>query len=382
MPAASRWATRERSRRSTDDGRAERSDGDPQQHDHAERRASRRAAAAASCSAPARTGTWCRTTSSPRTSRSGNGGGIAHIGPQPRRHDRRQHGDLQRVVHAGRGHRTAAASSSAARPAAAGALTPGQRQRGGDQQPDPGQRGLRRRWRRRRAPGRQRRRRQPCSASSWKASAYRVRLYNKRDRSNNVAGLAGGGISIADAAYVDITHNTIVDNDSTGTAGAAFTAGPLTSVPQPAGIVARGFTPPLAALLPGPTGANVRIANSIVWHNRTFYFGALHARAVCATAALHPSRSALGPGHHAVRRDPDRRAALLGPRDPWRQRPVRSGLVRADRLDRAQQHHRTTSTATTTSPTAASNVITAARVRELVLQRGSTVRISGRGDER
>jgi len=110
---------------------------------------------------------------------------------------------------------------------------------------------------------------------------YRVHLYNNVI-ANNVAALAGGGISMQDAAYVDITHNTVVDNDSTGTAGAAFTAGPLTSVPQPAGIVARGFTPPLAALLPGPTAANVRIANSIVWHNRTFYFGAL-TPAICAT---------------------------------------------------------------------------------------------------
>ena len=101
---------------------------------------------------------------------------------------------------------------------------------------------------------------------------YRVRLYNNVI-ANNVAGLAGGGISISDAAYVDITHDTIVDNDSTGTAGAAFTAGPLTSVPQPAGIVARGYTPLLAAVLSGDPTANVTLANSVVWHNRTFYFG-------------------------------------------------------------------------------------------------------------
>ena len=95
----------------------------------------------------------------------------------------------------------------------------------------------------------------------------RVRLYNNVI-ANNVAGLAGGGISIdglptagGTAVWVDITHNTIVDNDSTGTAGAAFSAGPLTSVPQPAGIAGRGSM------------THVRIANSIVWHNRTFYFG-------------------------------------------------------------------------------------------------------------
>src|SRR5207342_526387 len=93
----------------------------------------------------------------------------------------------------------------------------------------------------------------------------RVRLYNNMI-ANNVAGLAGGGLSIADVpggngtAIVDIVHNTIVDNDSTGTAGGAFSS-PLTSTPQPAGVVGRGSV------------ARVRIANSIVWHNRTFYFG-------------------------------------------------------------------------------------------------------------
>ena len=93
----------------------------------------------------------------------------------------------------------------------------------------------------------------------------RVRLYNNVI-ANNVAGLAGGGISIegvpstGSAVYVDITHNTVVHNDSTGTAGGAF-ANPLTSTPQPAGISGRGSM------------ARVRIANSIVWHNRTFYFG-------------------------------------------------------------------------------------------------------------
>jgi hypothetical protein len=99
--------------------------------------------------------------------------------------------------------------------------------------------------------------------------ADRVRLFNNMI-SNNVAGLAGGGIAIEGVptsgggnppVVVDIVHNTIAENDSTGTAGGAFTAGPLTSVAQPAGIAGRG---PMAG---------VRIANSIVWHNRTFYFG-------------------------------------------------------------------------------------------------------------
>ena len=42
---------------------------------------------------------------------------------------------------------------------------------------------------------------------------------------NNVAALAGGGISMADAAKVGMRHNTIANNDSTATAGNAFLPG-------------------------------------------------------------------------------------------------------------------------------------------------------------
>ena len=102
-------------------------------------------------------------------------------------------------------------------------------------------------------------------------SRDQVRLYNNMI-ANNVAGLAGGGISIAGVPAggstdpliaLDIVHNTVVNNDSTGTAGGAFTAGPLTSVQQPAGIAGRSVSVP-----------RVRIANSVVWQNRTFYYGA------------------------------------------------------------------------------------------------------------
>ncbi len=118
-----------------------------------------------------------------------------------------------------------------------------------------------------------------------------MRLYNNMI-ANNVAGLAGGGISIAGvptgtggnrrSAWTS-SHNTIVDNDSTGTAGGAFSAGPLTSVPQPAGIAGRGVSVP-----------RVRIANSIVWHNRTFYFGACTVASPCGTGS-HPIVP-VGPG--------------------------------------------------------------------------------------
>jgi hypothetical protein len=100
---------------------------------------------------------------------------------------------------------------------------------------------------------------------------YRVQVFNNMI-TNNVAALAGGGISIQDAAYVEIVHDTIASNDSIATAGAAFTAGPNQSVPQPAGIVSRGFTPLLGTAL-GQSYADPLIANSIVWQNRSFYFG-------------------------------------------------------------------------------------------------------------
>ena len=66
---------------------------------------------------------------------------------------------------------------------------------------------------------------------------------------NNVTGLAGGGISMQDAANVNISNNTIARNDSTATASLAFPNGIVApSVNQPAGIVSRAHTPALNAL--------------------------------------------------------------------------------------------------------------------------------------
>jgi FtsP/CotA-like multicopper oxidase with cupredoxin domain len=90
---------------------------------------------------------------------------------------------------------------------------------------------------------------------------------------NNVTGLAGGGISMQDAANVNISNNTIAFNDSTATASLAFPQGfAAPSENQPAGIVSRAHTPALNTFLsavngfsnPGP------FANNIIWQNRTF----------------------------------------------------------------------------------------------------------------
>ena len=103
---------------------------------------------------------------------------------------------------------------------------------------------------------------------------YRVDVFNNVI-ANNEAALAGGGISLQDAAYVDIVHNTIVHNDSLATTGTAFDLSPSQSTPQPAGIVSRGHTPGLLAALGGGEAAyaDPSIVNSIVWQNRSFYFG-------------------------------------------------------------------------------------------------------------
>ncbi len=101
-------------------------------------------------------------------------------------------------------------------------------------------------------------------------SRSRVALYNNII-ANNVAGLAGGGVSLQDASFVEMLHNTIVRNDSFATAGGAFVFGAGdTSTPQPAGIVSRGNT---YGPLNGSAFSNPTIMNSIVRENRTFYFG-------------------------------------------------------------------------------------------------------------
>ena len=108
---------------------------------------------------------------------------------------------------------------------------------------------------------------------------YSVNIFNNMIV-DNLAALAGGGISLQDSARVNIVHNTIANNDSTGTAGEAFAPGtPNTSTAQPAGIVARAHTPELAAVF-GNSGtvaqyrfySNPRLEDDIIWHNRSFFF--------------------------------------------------------------------------------------------------------------
>ncbi|MDB4957192.1 MAG: hypothetical protein JWO36_4761 [Myxococcales bacterium] len=111
----------------------------------------------------------------------------------------------------------------------------------------------------------------PNNPNLW----HRVDLVNNLI-TNNVAALAGGGISLSDAARVRILHTVVANNDSTATAGDAFAPGsPNESTPQPAGIVSRRHSPELLAALAGtpePAFSSPQLVNDIIWHNRSFYF--------------------------------------------------------------------------------------------------------------
>ena len=100
---------------------------------------------------------------------------------------------------------------------------------------------------------------------------------------NNMAGLAGGGVSLQDVARSYFINNTIAHNDSTATAGEAFVLGdPDQSRPQPAGLVSRAHSDALANAFGTSPLVNryrrfssPRLVNNIVWENRSFYFQAV-----------------------------------------------------------------------------------------------------------
>ena len=98
---------------------------------------------------------------------------------------------------------------------------------------------------------------------------------------NNVAGLAGGGIALQDAVQVTIQNNTVAHNESTATAAQAFSPGVFNqSNATPAGIVARFHSPDFAALMATADDTNpdwatfsdAVISDSIVEHNRSFFW--------------------------------------------------------------------------------------------------------------
>lgn len=112
----------------------------------------------------------------------------------------------------------------------------------------------------------------PTNNSTW----YEVNLFNNIIV-NNVAGLSGGGIAMQDAAKVNMTNNTIAHNDSTATAGMAFTAGvPNVSNPQPAGVVSSRHSIGLCQAFGEGAGcarfSNPVMENNIVLNNRSMFW--------------------------------------------------------------------------------------------------------------
>jgi hypothetical protein len=117
----------------------------------------------------------------------------------------------------------------------------------------------------------------PDDASAW----HRVRISDDIIV-NNVAGAAGGGISLQDAASVEIENTTIANNDSTATAAVAFPANDLNqSQPQIAGIASHAHTAALTVAFGAATRdawgefSQPLLSRSILWHNRAFSFRTL-----------------------------------------------------------------------------------------------------------
>ena len=133
----------------------------------------------------------------------------------------------------------------------------------------------------------------PADPASW----YRVDILNNMIV-NNVGSHLAGGIAVADAVNINILHNTIAHNDSTGTGTEAFGGpcnplfqfncgpeGPIegnagggssASVAQAAGIVSQPHYANLDNVLraisgqTGQTYSNPVLYNNIIWHNRAF----------------------------------------------------------------------------------------------------------------
>jgi Bacterial Ig domain len=145
----------------------------------------------------------------------------------------------------------------------------------------------------------------PSTPVNW----YSVNITNNII-ANNVAGWDGAGISIQDALATNLINNTIIDNDSTASAGILFNTlgaplssspgssciqagGTTASCPQPSGVVATQNSPTLDTTLSaytltcpaghfaGATATNGTckafsypiLANNVIWKNRSFYIG-------------------------------------------------------------------------------------------------------------
>lgn len=192
--------------------------------------------------------------------------------------------------------------------------------------------------------------RSPSDNTAW----YRIDILNNIIV-NNVSGDAGGGISLDDAASVNIINNTIAYNDTTSTFEDAFGAAchpfaeaegqctsgtpggiQTTTPPQGAGINARVHSFRLQqAFGPGfeQTFTNPVIYNNIIWHNRAFHWdaslnGGLGGLAPAADNAFYWDLAVFG-GTGTERLDP-RRSILDGNSGPTVLDPAANLIVAGD----------------------------------------------------
>ena len=116
----------------------------------------------------------------------------------------------------------------------------------------------------------------PLKTGQWD----RVYLFNNMI-TNNVAGLAGGGVSIENSVSANFRYNTVANNDSTATTALAASGDPNVTLPQPAGIVARAHSGDFALLMadtPDPGNrdqdlfSNPELRSNITYHNRSFFW--------------------------------------------------------------------------------------------------------------
>ncbi len=116
----------------------------------------------------------------------------------------------------------------------------------------------------------------PGRSATWDI----VYLFNNMI-TNNVAGLAGGGVSMENSVKANFRYNTIAHNDSTATTALAASNDPNVTVPQPAGIVSRAHSGDFALLMantPDIGGrdqdlfSNPELRSNIVYQNRSFYW--------------------------------------------------------------------------------------------------------------
>lgn len=167
----------------------------------------------------------------------------------------------------------------------------------------------------------------PNNSALW----YRVTVSNNTIV-NNVAGWAGGGISLMDTVNSVIINNTIAQNDATGIAGVLLTTSsgsPTRGTPHPAGISTEQSSMLLLGTL-GPVGAtltpaqqaiafsNPLLNNNIIWQNRSFFFDTSTGSArLCSSNNVADAAGTLAPANCVTLPDQTATGQCIGTPAYW-----------------------------------------------------------------